>query len=149
MRDSLPAFVWLSGVRAVGGDAVSRSMSSVITVPLFFLLCMCLCVSACYCIFCVYGCASPPPVRFSGGATCRMTRRHHLDGTAGRATAAEGSEECTRVQDAAKAYILNLFKSKYTETEKKVGQALWSSHTHAYTHAYTYTRTDTLPPVPF
>ena len=39
---------------------------------------------------------------------------------AGRATAPDGSEECTRVQDAAKAYILNLFKSKYTETEKKV-----------------------------
>ena len=39
---------------------------------------------------------------------------------AGRCTAPEGTEEYTRVQEAAKAYILNLFKSKYTETEKKV-----------------------------
>jgi len=43
-----------------------------------------------------------------------------LDYTAGKCTAPEGTEEYTRVQEAAKAYILNLFKSKYTETEKKM-----------------------------
>jgi hypothetical protein len=43
---------------------------------------------------------------------------------AGKCTAPEGTEEYTRVQEAAKAYILNLFKSKYTETEKKV-RSLW------------------------
>ena len=44
---------------------------------------------------------------------------------AGKCTAPEGTEEYTRVQEAAKAYILNLFKSKYTETEKKVRRWRW------------------------
>jgi len=43
-----------------------------------------------------------------------------LDYTAGIVTGPEGSEEATRVQEAAKSYILNLFKSKFTETEKKM-----------------------------
>lgn len=51
-----------------------------------------------------------------------------LDYTAGIVTGPEGSEEATRVQDAAKTYILNLFKTKYTETEKKVWCALkWAT----------------------
>lgn len=48
-----------------------------------------------------------------------------LDYTAGKVTAPEGSDDATRVQEEAKSYILNLFKSKYTETEKKVRRWRW------------------------